>query len=516
MSENLANPELEALRAENAALKAALAQVTQQLEWFKRQLFGRKSERHLPPNPQQGELFADLAPQPPEKETSSEKTITYTRRTSKNRGNAVHDSGLRFDATVPVQVIQQSAPELQGPEADTFEVIGEKVTHRLAQRPGSYVILEYHRPVVKRRDTEQILTTPAPPNVLERSVADVSFLVGLLIDKFLYHMPFYRQHQRLQQSGIQLSRVTLSILAARAIDLLEPIYAAQLGNIRRGRVVIMDETPIKAGRTAPGKMRTAYFWPIYGEADEICFPYASNRRFGNVQTILGADFTGVLQSDGYAAYTRFTEYKTDVIHAGCWSHTRRHFEHALDAEPQAADEALQKIRAFYAVEEEIRIRGLEGADKLALRTEKTLPKVQDFWRWCDEQCHRMELTPSNPLSKALLYARSRVESLQVFLSDPDVAIDTNRVERALRPIPMGKKNFLFSWTELGAKHIGTIQSLIVTCRLQGISPSVYLTDVLQRVGQHPARDVVDLTPRRWKTLFADNPLRSDLDRPPPT
>jgi transposase len=505
---------MEALRAENAELKAALAQVTQQLEWFKRQLFGRKSERHLPVDPSQGNLLADLAPEPPEGAVPTE-TVTYTRRTAKNRGNAVHDSGLRFDATVPVQVIEQPAPELQGREAEAFEVIGEKITHRLAQRPGSYVILEYRRPVLKRRDTEQVITTPAPPNVLERSVADVSFLVGMLVDKFLYHLPLYRQHQRLLQSGIQLSRVTLGTLTARAIDLLEPIYKAQLEHIRQGRVVTVDETPIKAGRSAPGKMRTAYFWPVYGEEDEICFPYASNRNFDNVKAILGANFTGVLQSDGYGAYGRFEKQSEGVVHAECWSHTRRHFERALDAEPQAAGEALRQIRAFYTVEEAIRVRGLEGAEKLALRTEKTLPKVQDFWRWCDEQCHRPDLTPTNPLSKALVYARERVEALQVFLSDPDVAIDTNHLERALRPIPMGKKNYLFAWTELGAKHIGIIQSLIATCRLQGLSPTVYLTDVLQRVSEHPARDVIDLTPRRWKALFADNPLRSDLDRPPP-
>jgi transposase len=381
------------------------------------------------------------------------------------------------------------------------------------------VILEYHRPVLKRRDTEQVITTPAPPNVLERSLADVSFLAGMLIDKFLYHLPLYRQHQRLLQSGIQLSRMTLGTLAARAIDLLEPIYKAQLEHIRQGRVVTVDETPIKAGRSAPGKMRSAYFWPVYGEEDEICFPYASNRHFDNVEKILGAHFTGVLQSDGYAAYDRFSARSHAVTHAECWSHTRRHFERALDAEPQAAGEALRQIRAFYAVEETIRAQGLAGAEKLALRTEQTLPKVQDFWRWCDAQCHRPDLTPSNPLSKALTYARERIEALQVFLTDPDVAIDTNHIERALRPIPMGKKNYLFAWTELGAKHIGIIQSLIVTCRLQGISPSVYLTDVLQRVGEHPARDVtrpdaatLEGAVRGRSVTFRPRPTATGVDR----
>ncbi|MFO8003058.1 transposase [Guyparkeria sp.] len=110
---------------------------------------------------------------------------------------------------------------------------------------------------------------------------------------------------------------------------------------------------------------------------------------------------------------------------------------------------------------------------------------------------------------------ARIEALRIFLSAPHVAIDTNHIERARRPIPMGKKNFLFAWSELGAKHIGIIQSLIVTCRLQGLSRSAYLTDLLQRMSEHPARDVINLTPRRWKVFFADNPLRSDPERPPP-
>jgi transposase len=218
----------------------------------------------------------------------------------------VLDSGLRFDATVPVQVIEQPAPELQGPEAEAFEVIGEKITHRLAQRPGSYVILEYHRPVLKRRDTEQLITTPAPPNVLERSVADVSFLAGHAGRQVFVSPAAVPAAPASAAERDPVEPDDAGHLAARAIDLLEPIYKAQLEHIRQGRVVTVDETPIKAGRSAPGKMRSAYFWPVYGEEDEICFPYASNRHFDNVEKILGANFTGVLQSDGYAAYERFS------------------------------------------------------------------------------------------------------------------------------------------------------------------------------------------------------------------
>ena len=148
---------------------------------------------------------------------------------------------------------------------------------------------------------------------------------------------------------------------------------------------------------------------------------------------------------------------------------------------------------------------------LAYRSEHGEPIVNAFWRWCDRQCHRPDLLPSNPLSKALKYARARQASLQVFLSDPEVPIDTNHLERGLRPIPMGKKNWLFAWTEIGAERVGVIQSLLVTCRLQGVDPYTYLVDVLHRISEHPASDVIDLTPRVWKTKFSNNPIKSDLE-----
>ena len=142
-----------------------------------------------------------------------------------------------------------------------------------------------------------------------------------------------------------------------------------------------------------------------------------------------------------------------------------------------------------------RERALEGAEKLAYRTEHSEPIMKAFWRWCDAQCHRLDLLPSNPLAKAIQYAKARQASLQVFLADPDVPIDTNHLERSLRVIPTGKKNWLFCWTEIGAERVAVIQSLLVTCRLQGVDPYTYLVDVLQRIAEHPASRVGELTPR---------------------
>ena len=168
------------------------------------------------------------------------------------------------------------------------------------------------------------------------------------------------------------------------------------------------------------------------------------------------------------------------------------------------------IGAMYGHEKQIRCDELTGEDKRAYRQTHTRPVVETFWRWCRAQCHRADLLPKSPLAKALNYALERRSGLEVFLHDPEVAIDTNHLERALRPIPMGKRNWLFASTEIGAQRVGIVQSLLVTCRLHSVDSYTYLVDVLQRVSVHPAKRVIELTPRMWKSLFADAPLRSDL------
>ena len=193
-----------------------------------------------------------------------------------------------FDETrVPVETIAVPNPHAQGLAPDQYEVIAQKVTYRLAQRPGSYVMLKYVREVIKLKDSQVIRCPPAPTGVLESSRADVSFLTGLLVDKFAYHTPLYRQHQRLQDNGIRVTRPWLTQLTQQAIGLLEPVYEAQLASIRESRVIAMDETAIKAGRSGHGKMKTGYFWPIYGERDEVCFPFFPSRGSEHVRTALG-------------------------------------------------------------------------------------------------------------------------------------------------------------------------------------------------------------------------------------
>jgi transposase len=362
--------EIVALLVSQQELRQQNAELQRQVEWFKRQLFGRKSERRLrEPDAQQLPLAGLLpaqrdpadAPPPP-----TETVKAYQRRARfASLADTPTDSELRFDSSVPVEVITLPNPEVAGLSTDDYEVIGEKITYRVAQRPGAYVILKYVRHVVKLKESQALVCPPAPPAVLEKSLADVSVLAELLLDKFRYHLPLYRQHQRLRHAGIRLSRGTLTQWVQRTAALLEPIYYALLSSILQSAVLTMDETPIKAGRHIKGKLHTGYFWPLYGDQDEIAFPFAASRAGAVVREALGS-FCGILLTDGYIVYEHFAQTVNRLVHAQCWSHARRKFVDAERAEPTLVARALDYIEALYAHEARIRQQG-NVSDLLMLR-----------------------------------------------------------------------------------------------------------------------------------------------------
>jgi transposase len=487
-----------------------LDEVERQLSWFKKQLFGAKSERRIIDDSDADQLSLGESlevPADPPAPSTTVRTHQRHRRPPKDRPD---ESGLRFDDSVPVETIEIPNAELADVSEADQEFISEKVNYQLAQRPAAYVVVKFVRKTVKRKDTGELTTPPAPFSVLEKSYADVSLLAGMLIDKFRYHLPLYRQHQRMKACGITVSRGSLTNWVRQASELLEPIYEAQLASIVDSSVLAMDETPIRAGRKAKGKMRTAYFWPLYGEQDEVAFPYAPSRSKRHVEEILGA-FAGTLITDGYDAYERYVERRDELTHALCWAHTRRGFVKSEDVEPARSGKALDLIGQLYAVESKLQKKGVVGAAKAESRSVHSKPIVDGLFVWLEQELIASALLPTNPFTKAARYALERQAGLRVFLEDPDVPVDTNHLERALRVIPMGRKNWLFCWTELGAHHVGQVQSLITTCVLHGVDPYTYLVDVLQRIAIHPQARVAELTPRLWKQHFAEAPLGSWID-----
>lgn len=504
------------LSEENLSLKSQLQTTVSQLVWLKKQIFGQKSEqrKYLSSSAQQmflGETFESQSEAPPEPTTI--KSYQRGKAQKKEFPGTPEDSGLRFDENeVPVEEVELPCPELEGEDKDQYEVVSKEASYKLAQKPAAYVVVKYIKTKVKRKDTGEMKTTPMPASVLGNSVADVSLLAGLIIDKSQYHLPLFRQHQRLLASKIMLSRSSLTSMLHASLSLLEPIYESQLDSIRASRMVWMDEIPMKAGRIEPGKMRDSYVWPIMGEQGEVCFVWKESRAHKHAKEILGDKFEGVLITDGYQAYSNYAKLHDEIIHAQCWSHTRRKFLDAEDGEPGLVATALDYIGMLYEVEKQIKELNLDEDKKVLHRLLYSKPIVEQFFDWLQNAFASHVLLPSSKFSVAANYALTREAGLKVFLSFPEVPLDTNAVERELRCIALGRKNWNFCWTEAGAKYLCIAQSLIRTCTLHKVDPWQYLVDVLQRVDSHPMSQVHQLTPRLWKENFQHQRLKSTLER----
>lgn len=512
--------EKEDLTTKNQNLQAKYEESESQVKWFKEQLFGKKSEVRKPistsSQPYLGESFVPKEDESKEEESKEEESkeeeektkvvIVKRKRRKKKMPNQVSVKGLQFDDTVEVEDVKIENPAISGLSKEEYEVIGIKESYMLAQKPSSYKVLKFTQEVIKLKG--EISSNSKPVSVLEGSYADVSFLANLAIDKFQFHLPLYRQHQRLTASGIKLSRATLTNYVHRTADLLEPIYNSVISSISQGNVVWMDETPIKVGKSK-NKMKQGYCWALSGQDDEVGFYYDASRGHEVIEKIMPG-FKGTLQSDGHSAYKTYAKKLEEVELAYCWSHTRRKFIKAETQEPELAEKALEYIRQLYKVEKEI--KSSDPPKVQSLRGSKSKLIVDKFFNFLQESFAVKSLLPSNVFTKAVNYALNHEQGLRVFLSNPEVSLDTNHLEREIRPIAIGRKNWMFCDTEAGAKVAAIFFTLIACCKLVKIHPYQYLVDVLQRVYIHPAKNVDDLIPRNWiKKIKPEDRLGSIID-----
>lgn len=503
---------LATLTQENKELREKIAVLVEQVEWFQKQLFGPKSEKRPANFPhQQLSLFTEeqlaaakqLAPAPA--------PITVPEHSRKPRPGKkafpdnVGASGLRFDSRVEIEEVVCPNPAIEGLGTDQYEIIGEEIADRLCQRASSYYVRRYKRAKVKLKGQDKITTAPAPPAVIPGSYADVSFLAGMIVDKILFHLPLYRIHQRLVNGGICVARGTLTNYVHAIGDLLQPVFQVLMESILRSELLSMDETPIKAGLDRKKrKMNQGYLWGLYGDQDEVAFEFFPSRKHVTVEKILGQSFSGVLLTDDYKAYSKYAAKYDTVTQALCWSHTRRYFIASEGAEPQKSAQAIRLFQELYSVERQIREKGLSGDEKLRYREQHSTRIVDEIFGWLKEQLAAMEALPTSPFTKACAYAIDNEKGLRQFLNNPATPLDTNHLERANKVVAMGKKNWLFCSTEIGAEYLGILYSLLYTARLQDIDPYMYLVDILPRVESCPTEDLYSLTPRGWKLTRANS------------
>ena len=388
--------------------------------------------------------------------------------------------------------------------------IGEDVSEKLDVVPAQFRVLVVRRPKYACRACEDVvLQAPAPARLIEGGLPTEATVAHVLVAKYADHLPLYRQAQIYERQGIQLDRSTLADWVGRAAFHLRPIRERILANLRSSAKLFADETTAPVLDPGRGRTKTGQLWAYarddrpWGGTDPpaVAYVYAPDRTASQPITHL-AGFKGILQVDGYAGYRALAQ-KGDVSLAFCWSHVRRRFyERFVAAASPIAAEALQRITMLYAVEKEI--RGRSPDQRRAARQERSRPVVAELEPWLRAKLPL--LSQKSKLAEAIRYALSRWEGLSRFLDDGRIEIDSNTVERSIRPIALNRKNALFAGSDGGGDNWAVIASLIECCKLNSVDPYAYLVDVLAKiVNGHLNSAIDDLLP--W-AYVASQPLKA--------
>mgnify|MGYP000681026972 FL=1 len=500
---------LNAEEAKAAKLQRSLQSRDDYIAWLVKQVIGPTSERRswesLEPEAQ---LWLEgMALEIPESPPSPKTTVKeHERERRKNPTDVTKTGRIKHGPNATIIDVDVKNPEVEDIPEDQLELVETKTTQKVVRVSSPFMIVNVHSKTYRRKDDFEDIVPPEVPEVFENSIYDVSFLAGLPVDKYQFHLPIYRQHQTIKNSDIFVDRGHLIRVLHRVAELLEPIYEALFSSVLSSKILTADETPTPAGRNKKkGKMDKGYFWAFFGDQKEIYYLFSPSRSRAVLDDTL-ASFQGHLVCDGYSAYESFVNETEGTELVQCWSHTRREFIKAEKRDEERVKWVLRQIQLMYDIEE--KVRGKPSNKILKARERETEPLVTELFNFLKKTIAEETFVPSDPFLKAANYALNREEPLKAFLENPDLPLDTNHLERELRPQAVGRKNWMFHVTKEGARHAAIFYSLIRSCILVGVNPTVYLTDVLQRIATLPASKTELLTPRLWKEHFAFAPMRS--------
>src|ERR671919_449088 len=503
---------LKALLLAERATAAELAGHNEQLraivKELQRALFGRRSEKT--PDPDQLQLALEDIEQALAQSEAAAEQADATLQASRARQRRVNRGALPRHLPreeIVIEPDEQTCPCCGG----ALHRIGEEVAERLDVIPAQFKVIVTRRPKYGCRACESaVVQAPAPARLIEGGLPTEALLAHVLVGKYADHLPLYRQSQIYARQGIELDRSTLADWVGRAAAELRPLHQRLFEHLKRSPKLFMDET--RAPVLDPGRRRTksGYLWALArddrpwggGDPPAVAYLYAPGRGAEHAIGPL-AGFSGILQVDGYAAYKALADPTRDggpVTLAYCWSHVRRRFyEIAQGGNAPIAEQALERIAALYRIE--AGIRGLVPEQRRTLRHDQSRTIVDGLRAWLDMTLAR--LARRSRTAEAIRYALKLWSGLAVFLADGRVEIDSNTVERSIRPIALNRKNALFAGSDQGGVHWGVIASLIETCKLNAVDPQAYLADVLSRlVNRHPASQIDQLMPWAYANQVA--------------
>lgn len=479
---NEAQSEVERLRA-----------IVKQLQ---RAQFGRRSERLDPDQLQLAieDLDTDIARAEERVPSGATDAPEATAKAQRRRSLPAH---LPREHVV-LDVQNEACPDCGG----ALHNIGESISEMLDWVPAQLRVVRIRRPKYSCRACATVHQVPAPERVIAKGLATPRLLAHVLVSKYCDHLPLYRQAQIFARHGLELERSTLANWVGGASWWLESLHARLASNVFASTKIFADDTPIPVLDPGRGRTKTGRLW-VYARDDRpwagpdppaAVYFYSQDRKSERPATHL-EKFKGILQVDGYVGFERLTK-TGKVTLAACWAHARRKFydAHETTGSPIAAD-ALRRIAELYAIEE--RIRGHSADHRKAVRRIEMRPLLDDLKVWLEVQLTR--IPGRSGLGEAIRYTIARWPALCRCVDDGRIELDNNAVERAIRPVALGRKNHLFAGSDGGGERWATICSLVETAKLNGVEPFAYLAAVLRQMAAgHPKNRLDELLPWNWQ------------------
>lgn len=471
-------------------LLANVDSLQHELLWYKRHLFGRRSEKL---DPDQQMLF-DLLEQKIQQQTAEPKPVTPKPAAKPSARNG----RVPLPKHLPRERTEYHPPQeaLTCPECGRAkERMGEEVTEQLDYVPASFIVRQHVRvKYVCKNCQEGVAIADLPARPIERGRPGEGLLAHVLTSKYCDHQPLHRQEAIFQRHGVEIARSTLCDWVGECATLLTPLVTEMRRQILLAEKLHTDDTPVPARNGSGKEVHKGFLWAYINPANDVVFDYTSGHSREGPVRFLG-DYGGWVQADAYKGYDAIFA-KGHAREAGCWAHTRRKFFDAQSSDPARSAEMLARIGELYAVEHRAKEQSLDRQQIKLLRQKESRPILDALEKRLEQWAG--ETLPKSPMGQAIGYARGQWQALTRYTEDGLLSIDNNLAERVLRMVAIGRKNWLFVGHDNGGRRAAVIYSLVASCKLCGIDPFAYLRDILTRISTHPASRIEELLPRNWK------------------
>ena len=483
---------LEKLLSINEAQQFTIQNLQLQILQLKKLIYGSRHEKFQGSSDDKAPTLFDV-PALAEVITTATTTVTYEKKQTRLQPN--HKGRNSFPDSLRREV-QIFYPE--GIDFSAAEKIGEDVSETLAFQPCELFVKKAVRPKFMDAGTKRIYQAQAPERCFEKSNVDPSLVAQVIVEKYMDHLPLYRQVKRYSRLGVTISDSSMGDWVSAGASVILPLYEAHKKVILASNYLHADETTIKVLESErKGASHLGYYW-VYQEHEQklVLFDYQIGRGREGPEHIL-KDYQGYLQTDGYGVYEDFGS-KPGITLLFCMAHARRKFNEALLNDKARASHAMAEIQKLYAVERYISDNKITGEEKLQYRKENSLPLLKQLGAWMQEKY--MEVLPKSAIGKALGYSIKRWDGLSLYATTAILNIDNNPVENSIRPVAVGRKNYLFAGSHAAAQRAAIFYSLLTTCKNYNINPYTWLLDVFDRIANHKINKIEELLPQNWEPL----------------